>query len=205
MRITAEHLRPSTPASPYSRTSPLHPLRQLTNVMLLLHTANVERSNSLEIARRDLDVCIKASTPASRGYGLFALREFEAGEIIGPYTGLLASDTDYIKARIQDRTTGDYSVLISTPYAGRKFFVDAEPDEKNERCLVSFINHSVRRQNCEFKERIIAPWLPAVPFVQVTRRVSAGSELFLDYGASYWDDKPGLEPWSVKRFIVDYW
>ena len=201
MRITAQHLQPPSVASPYCRLPYSQPLRLLTQtaIMLLLNRGGVG------IAGLDSDVEVKASTPASRGLGLFAQRSLEPGELIGPYTGIVASQTDYIKARIHQQTSGSYAVAVNTPWAASKcFYVDAEPCEA--RCLASFINHSRRRQNCEFTELVVAPMLPAVPFVRVTRPVAAGSELFVDYGESYWDDVPGLDvPWSIQRLIVDYW
>ena len=168
-----------------------------------MQLADVRRSNGVSItARLGVDVEIKPSK--GRGLGLFALRDFKPGELIGPYTGVLASETDYIKARLQRRTSGDYGTAVSALYAGRSLYVDAEPDGE-ARCSASYINHSIRRQNVEFTELSLEAWLPDVPFIRTTRRVSAGSELFVDYGASYWDDVPGLDkPWRIRRLIVDY-
>ena len=202
MRLRAEHLKQSSLASPYLRPVGLQPLRSLTSLILALQLADVQRSNGVGTAQLGIDVEINPSK--GRGLGLFALRDFEPGELIGPYAGVLASETDYIKARLQQRTSGDYGTAVSAPFVGRRLYVDAEPDGE-ARCLASYINHSIRRQNSEFTELTLEAPLPDVPFVRTISRVSAGSELFIDYGAAYWDDVPGLDkPWSVQRLIVDY-
>ena len=198
--ITRADLQPPTLASPYCRPEHSQPLLQLTHFAIML----LVNRGVLGFASLGSDVEVSASTPASRGLGLFAQRSMEPNELIGPYTGLIASQTDYIKARIQYQTSGAYAVAVKSPFVGKNFYVDAEPCDA--RCVTSFINHSKRRQNCEFTEMQVAPWLPAVPFVRVTRPVAAGSELFVDYGDKYWDDVPGLDaPWSIQRLIVDYW
>ena len=183
----------STVASPYRRPTALQPLRQLAAVVALL-LAPCAR----QLPRVGVDIEIREA--AGRGLGLFAARNFEPDEIVGFYTGAISPPVEADQAMYEGRTSGAYLLLV--PWGQTSIAVDAEPDA--QRCPASYMNHSVRRQNCAFDDESLLRWLPNQPYVRVTRRVAVGQELLVDYGSEYWDNR-GLRAPNPRRFIVDYW
>ena len=160
----------SLDASPYRRPAALQPLRQLT-VMLV--------SASLALSGQPLPrmgSSFEARETKGRGLGLFALRPLEAGQVVGVYSGVLASLQEFEDAWIQKRTSGAYAVLLD---CGK--VIDSEPDA-SQKCAASYINHSLRKENCVFAEGYMPFGLPSVMLVTTKRSIAAGDELLLDYG-----------------------
>ena len=185
---------PSSISSPYRRPRALQPLRQLTTLAAVTLLSSARQPLALGV-----DVCIR-DTPG-RGRGLFTLRTLEPGECVGTYDGAIAALGDVDSALFEGRTSASY--LLLSEWSGEDVGIDAECDAK-QRCPTSYINHSVRRQNCAFEFKCALPWLPKVPLVRTTKQIARGSELLLDYGKDYWDNR-GLRAPDPRRIIIDYW
>ena len=66
-----------------------------------------------------------------------------------------------------------------------------------------YINHSLRRQNCVAGAcRAFGHTLGI--YLEASRPIEAGSELFSDYGHVYWDSELGSNRLRLRRLIVDF-
>ena len=157
----------SSLTSPYNRPRWLQPLRQLCAVACLLAS---------DMPSASLNSNVEVREPVGgRGRGLFATRTIEACETIGWYSGVLASLPDVDRALYEGATSG--SCLLLTAWRTSELGVDAEPDDAvGQRCLTSYINHSVRRQNTAFEDvQPVGSWLlPTLICVRATRQIKAG-------------------------------
>lgn len=138
-----------------------------------------------------VDVEVRENT---MGSGLYAMRDVEAGEIIGRYTGPHLSADVYKECLASGATSGDYAMVMSSGDV-----IDGEDAKISGH--VRYINHSLRKKNCRAAELNQGPL--CIILVEATRAVAAGSEFFLDYGAVYWDNQ-GFTRFTPQRFVIDY-
>ena len=75
-----------------------------------------------------------------------------------------------------------------------------------------YINHSVRRQNCDTIAcglHFVAPSLlppsrePFCVYIEARRDIAQGEELLMDYGRSYWDSQQAAVG-LLRRLRIDY-
>lgn len=114
---------------------------------------------------------VRASLVPGAGLGLFALRPFEAGDLVGEYAGDLLTFW-------QQQRTPDWTYVAA---AGPDRFVDAGP---YPHVKARYINHHFD------PDRINARYVDAPDhriFVHTTRRIAAGEEIYADYGPRYWN------------------
>ena len=137
-----------------------------------------------------------------RGKGVFALRDFAPGEIIGKYVGRILGHTTNRGARRQTNlleATGRSTMLITL---FDQWFVDgAQPLQSNREqqhlfgqvvlpnqeanwpgMFAHYINSYVETNQLPNVEITWEAW------VRVTRHVARGQELFQDYGSSYYQE-----------------
>lgn len=131
--------------------------------------------------------------------GLFALRDFEEGEIVARYSGVRASYSTFMQAWESGLTSGDYLCESAIGDGDDELYVDGSAAECS--ALGRYVNHSVRRKNADLCSNEFASF--GVEYVQADRRVAAGREFFIDYGREYWDAKLGSaqkgSPWTFYR------
>ena len=105
------------------------------------------------------------------GLGLFALREFRAGDVLLEYAGTVHRTRDALRER-------DKSYLMRL---GEQTYVDAR---SHPHIMARYINdcRNAMLYNVRFDKR------PAErrALVVATRRIVEGDELFVDYGRIYW-------------------
>ena len=119
-----------------------------------------------------LHVEIRPSTIPGAGFGLFALQDFEAGERILAYEGQLI-DKDELLSRYGDETA---------PYAF-KISENKYVDGACARGTASFINTNPGRNNAALRAFHGSKTLPPGAFVKATKKIKAGKEIFVSYGA----------------------
>lgn len=164
----------------------------------------------------DDNLTLSKSSIAEAGDGLYALRDFEAGEVITTYTGQVVP---YKEARMR-RDSGEGSHLRSliTMY----YAIDGNRDENgnyltNKRTqlfgkgVAQMVNHADEEfANARFdfvdsdvNKRRIDEWLRGnytmTPLptertvVLIAKRdIEAGEEIFVNYGSDYWENQSNL-------------
>lgn len=123
---------------------------------------------------------VRPSSISGAGLGVFALEPIEAGVLLGEYAGD-AIDTVARSFRLRDR---DYLVCTADP----RVRLDAL---RHPEVVYRHVCHHPQeaRRNVRFRPEGLRV------FVESTRRIEAGEELFADYGGSYWRVK-GVDPRS---------
>ena len=114
---------------------------------------------------------VRRSLVPGAGFGLFALRTFEAGDLLGEYAGDLLTFW-------QQQRTPDWTYVAA---AGPDRFVDAGP---YPHVKARYINHHFD------PDRINARYVDVSDYrvlVRATRRIAAGEEFYADYGPRYWN------------------
>lgn len=136
------------------------------------------------------DVEVKP-TGDDRGNGLFALREIDANTLVSRYTGVIMTDEAFAKSD----STGSYAFDLGNG-------MTVEGDDPRRTSFVRYINHSLRRANCE----AVSAWneedVTGAVYIQTTKRIRAGEEIFFDYGPGYWDQR--APRYSPQRFKIDF-
>jgi hypothetical protein len=130
--------------------------------------------------------------PSKYGNGLFALRTIEKGQLIERYTGKFMSGEEFETCE----SNGHYATVL----ASGDVIDGADPSRSN---FVRYINHSVRKANCETCNMIDEENDVYAVYVEAKRRIEGGTELLMSYGDEYWDNM-GLKRWSPERWVVDY-
>ena len=193
--------------SPYRRPDLLQPRR------LLAEGYALAGEKIAPVGRLGIDIEVRDAGP--RGRGLFALRDFEAGERVCRYTGVLATDQAYREAWYAGLTSGAY---IAKANLDGTIVVDSDSDR--ESGPGRYINHSKLWRNVRIlsytivtpsflRESIpsLAEEVPTgVVYMVATRPVAAGSEFLADYGPEYWSSarRPdGKTVGMLDRFLID--
>lgn len=119
-------------------------------------------------------VAIKPSTIKGAGFGVFALKDFEKDERIIPYFGELIDEAEL------NRRYGDKIA----PYAfkvGKGKYIDGAC----ERGTANYINTNFKKNNAVLKSYPgnSVKDIPPSGFVKATKKIHAGQEIFVDYGA----------------------
>ena len=129
--------------------------------------------------RMDVEVEVRP-TGDVRGQGLFAKVDLEEGVLINRYKGVWMTDEEYANSP----SPGYYAFDL-----GNGFTVDGEDPDKST--FVRFINHSVRRANCEALQAWDETEVTGAVYLQTKRPIRKGEELLFDCMLA------GLELWLV--------
>ncbi|KAL1530592.1 hypothetical protein AB1Y20_001492 [Prymnesium parvum] len=174
-----------TPPKPLSR--PAVAVVSVLSDLRWTYTCLVNGWRPLVLGR---DVAVR-STGDARGDGLFALRDLEAGQLVERYTGVCMTDEEYESCD----SLGNYAFEL-----GNGVTMDGEDPRKSS--FVRYINHSVRRANCEAFQAWDENDVTAAVYIETKRPIRAGEELLFDYGSGYWDSR--APRFSPSRIMIDY-
>ena len=134
----------------------------------------------------------------SKGMGVFAQRKLVEGELIGRYKGVITSDDVFDNGA----STGEYAFAL----ANGRVVDGGDPRRSN---WLRFLNHSIRRANCESVdawEEGEGPLGLAAIVIRASRDIAPGEELLFNYGGDYWSVRaPWLSTSAPSRFVIDYW
>jgi hypothetical protein len=184
--------------SPYQRPAILQPARLYTDVAAKLIKLAFEQRGGC-IAVDGIDTVVQPSR--GRGDGLFAERDFLAGEIVARYSGIFTSYESFYDAYTSGITSGDY---IAFADAQGDRIIDAEPSVVGPCDVGRMVNHSKRKENCYIWSVSIRGVPTGVAFIVTNKPVKAGNEFFLNYGDQYWDDQFNDRFDPLGRLVVDY-
>jgi hypothetical protein len=129
---------------------------------------------------------VKESTIAGAMRGLFTTRSFEAGEVIDYYLGKRYTDEEWFPD-MDSSYEGRYAIQIDDLTVLPRFSTD---------CFSMYANDANKdgtdpsSNNSGFREDSSNPDHVEVVLV-ATRHISANTELFVSYGASYWQRQGG--------------
>lgn len=138
------------------------------------------------------DVAVRPA--GAKGKGVYALRSFEAGELIGRYDGEVIEETKFQTGG----SSGAYAFGMDNGYV-----VDGEKAWRSN--WLRYLNHSKRRANCESTEWVDGPFGLSAIIIVASRNIRIGEELLFDYGDEYWSTTYPWLSWSApKRFAIDY-
>lgn len=136
-----------------------------------------------EHTRSLLHVDIRPSTIPGAGKGLFALQEFNSGDLVVPYKGEVIT-----KAQMDER----YSDGLA-PFAlqiNKNTYIDSAC----QRGTASFINTNPKHNNARFSVYSGRSGHPPGATVRATKKIPVDAEIFVDYG----EDTPKFLPKKVK-------
>jgi hypothetical protein len=124
-----------------------------------------------ERARAFVKVEVRPSTISGAGQGLFALERIEARVTIGEYTGDIVDSVSKV-LRLRDKA---YVALTADP----AICIDAL---RRPEVMMRYICHHPQQEkrNVHFRNQ------GSRKFVETTRPVDPGDELFTDYSDIYW-------------------
>ena len=142
---------------------------------------------------------VAVSPSPGKGQGVFALRCIDDGALVSRYEGIVRTTDDSNRARVLGRTSNEYALNLDVDEAGNGWVVDAEFSERSG--WQRYINHSVRRANCELAGATTLGRRYCTYF-RAKRSIAVGEELLFDYGQGYWDVRVGR--WNLQRFAIDY-
>ena len=142
---------------------------------------------------------IEVRESAGKGMGVFARRTIDAGELVASYSGMIRTTEDANRARVYGRTTNAYAINLEVDDDGNGWVVDGEDPERS--AWPRYINHSVRRANCE-AARATAFGICYCIYFRARRPIAEGEEVLWDYGGGYWDMRVGR--WNARRLMIDY-
>jgi len=197
--------------SPYRRPAFLQPRRYLADAYVLQGELAMSLSGRPPaVMGKDVEV----RDAGRRGLGLFAMRDFEEGEIVTRYSGIFATEDEYQEAFYAGLTEGRY--IAKVDLAG-SVVMDAErASETPSGHGGRYVNHSRLWANTRITSFTVdSPWKPGeeVPtgavYIMTTKAVKAGSEFLTDYGDGYWSDTLStgfsLQPEELlKRAMIHY-
>jgi hypothetical protein len=116
--------------------------------------------------------CLKNSTlfrDRSIGLGLFADRNFQKGECVGYYEGVVISK--------EEAEESESDKLFELKRNGKYVVVDGQSGRTGWVQYMNDARGSRKKNNCRVK---------ATGYVLTTRFVRKGQELLFDYGEGYW-------------------
>ena len=139
--------------------------------VLAASVAHVNNYHSAINTRGPSCTDIRPSTIPNAGLGLFTLQEFKSGDLIVPYKGEILT-----RAQMDERYgngLATYALQIN-----KNTYIDSAC----ARGTASFINTFPRHNNARFSVHSGRAGHPPGASVRATKKIPAGSEIFVDYG-----------------------
>ena len=153
--------------------------RLLLVLSALMQVASAIRG-PMQTFRWNLDLLRQGRTPMrmgvdlelrenGKGKGLYAMRTLEQGSLVGRYTGVEMKWEDFEKSG----SLGTYAMTLANGGV-----VDGADEKRSS--FVRYINHSVRRANCEAHDAWEESDPMAAVYIETSRRILPGEELLFD-------------------------
>jgi hypothetical protein len=127
----------------------------------------------------DLILNVESSKIKNAGKGVITYEDIESGQFIGYYEGKLEKSNG--------RCVGDYSFSLN-----RMWYLDARFFPRAYMAMINDSKGSKYKNNCEFVTltmdedgKKLSPKDRKI-FLQATRDIKAGEELYASYGDDYW-------------------
>ena len=133
--------------------------------------------------REKYGLYLKPSAIPHAGLGLFTLRDIQKGRRIAAYTGVLRTDEELDR---MEANANAYAVRIK-----KNLSVDAS---STQTALGRYANDcrsvNVRRKECPgTNAKFVVNQRTQKVYLKATKRIQAGSEIFLAYGRAYWNQR----------------
>lgn len=136
----------------------------------------VDAELEASVQRSDAGLVVAPSLVPEAGMGLFAERDYEAGEVVCTYIGRCLSLVQLLR-------TPDWTYIMDCgkDRRGRRIHLDAR---HQPRAKAAYVNHHFDGA----KVNVYCEELPDERkcLVLATRRILGGEELYMDYGLKYW-------------------
>ena len=122
---------------------------------------------------------VRLSLIPNSGYGLFASRDFAAGEVLGTYRGRVLSLLQAHLLEDRDYLMGGFGI---NAHVDARFALSAEGRYVNDNFDKSQLNAEFEKDKVARTARVIA-----------MRAIRAGEEIYASYGETYWRAR-GVDP-----------
>lgn len=122
---------------------------------------------------------VRPSLIPNSGNGLFAARDFEAGEPLGEYRGRVLSLLQAHRLEDRDYLMGGFGL---NSHVDARFALDAPARYVNDNFDKSQLNAEFHKDKARKRAILVA-----------TRFIKRGEEIYASYGESYWTSR-GIDP-----------
>lgn len=146
---------------------------------LIKNILNEVKKERLQESSESKNLKVDVSTIPNSGKGLFAKKDFKKGEYICKFTG------DYIDSKeLEKRDVGGarsaYFIYIDD---------DTTLDVYDSKCLAKYANDAEGFRKIRGKRNNSALAQDGKNiYIQATKDIDAGDEIFVGYGKDYWDN-----------------
>jgi SET domain-containing protein len=146
---------------------------------LIKNILNEVKKERLQESSESKNLKVDVSTIPNSGKGLFAKKDFKKGEYICKFTG------DYIDSKeLEKRDVGGarsaYFIYIDD---------DTTLDVYDSKCLAKYANDAEGFRKIRGKKNNSALAQDGKNiYIQATKDIDAGDEIFVGYGKDYWDN-----------------
>ena len=131
------------------------------------------RLRSPPAKRRWAGIEARASRIANAGDGLYATRDFAAGEVLGQYYGRVLSLLQVMKLENRDYVMGGFGSI--NVHVDARFALDSPARYVNDNFDTSALNARFDKLKEQRRALLVA-----------TRPIKAGEEVYAAYGEAYW-------------------
>ena len=151
----------------------------LTGALLLVLLQRFHQRRRVRRSWPDIGVEVRQSRIPNSGDGLFAARNFAAGEILGEYRGRVLSLLQ--ATRLEDRSylMGGFGL---NAHVDARFALDAPGRYVNDNFDKTMLNAEFVKDKAAKRASLVA-----------LRAIRRGEELYASYGESYWTSR-GIDP-----------
>ena len=122
---------------------------------------------------------VRRSRIPRSGDGLFASRDFAAGEQLGEYRGRVLSLLQATRLEDRDYLMGGFGI---NSHVDARFALDAPARYVNDNFDKSKLNAEFEKDKAAKRAKLVA-----------TRAIRRGEEIYASYGESYWSSR-GIDP-----------
>ena len=157
-------------------------LFQLLAPPLRLLDAVVAAATTGSSAKRswpELGVEVRKSRIPNSGDGLFAARDFAAGELLGEYRGRVLSLLQATRLQDRDYLMGGFGI---NAHVDARFALDATGRYVNDHFEKARLNAHFEKDKVRKRARLVA-----------SRPIRRGEEVYASYGEGYWRAR-GIDP-----------
>lgn len=132
----------------------------------------------------ELGVEVRRSRIPDSGDGLFAARDFDAGELLGEYRGRVLSLLQATRLQDRDYLMGGFGI---NAHVDARFALDAPGRYVNDHFDKARLNAHFEKDRVRKRARLVA-----------SRPIRRGEEVYASYGEGYWRAR-GIDPDTGER------